>query len=390
MPRRYHLRMAPRSIARAIAFLLAAACGAAAAAGPVVSSAPPIKNSAELGDYLARVAPGESPLDHLSPPARHRFLTSFRESRPSTADIAAELTREEARAVLALFGYEAFVPRQLRMKRLAIGATETHEATARFDAIDRAASGPDARSAVAAEYRRAFAPLQTGSTLRRLSDGDVALSFRATQKLVEVDQGAPVDDLVLDLAELERRGVAAPAWITETYHAFVVRRDFERAHAFRARHESASLPALPEIRDESSGDGPTVLAQSGDGALVRRTITLDPHAQVVVVAGCHLSKDAAEAIESDAALRSLFSRNTIWITPASEDPADPDIARWNRAHPLAAMSTVYRESEWPAIDSWNMPTFYFLLDGRVAAKVVGWQGHRDAVLAGFHGIGLAP
>jgi len=133
-----------------------------------------------------------------------------------------------------------------------------------------------------------------------------------------------------------------------------------------------------------------VLAQRDDGTLVRRTVTLDPHAQVVVIAGCHFSKDAAEAIETDPVLRPLFSRNTAWITPAGENPADPDLARWNRDHPLAALRTAYRESEWPAIDTWNMPTFYFLRDGRVVAKVVGWQGRRDAVLAGYRALGLAP
>jgi hypothetical protein len=54
------------------------------------------------------------------------------------------------------------------------------------------------------------------------------------------------------------------------------------------------------------------------------------------------------------------------------------------------MTTVYRESERPEIDSWNMPTFYFLREGRVVAKVSPWQGQREAVLAGFRKLGLAP
>lgn len=365
------------------AVALTLACVGARAAGP-------IGTNADLDRYLAHVAPGESPLDAFSPAAKRRFLASFRQSRPSTADIAAELTAEEGRAVLALFGLEAFVPAEMRVKHLAIGASETPEASARFDALDRIADTPEARAAIVDEYHRAFAPLQTESTLRRASDGDVALAFRAAQLAAEADPDADLHDLTLDLAELERRGVAAPAWIAETYAMLLVRRDVAAARAFREQHPDAGLSPAPGIRDESNGKRPTVLALGHDGALIRRTVALDAHAQVVVVAGCHFSKDAAEAIETDAVLRPLFSRNTVWITPAGENPADPELARWNLEHPLAAMSTVYRASEWPVIDTWNMPTFYFLRDGRVAAKIVGWQGHRDAVLAGYREIGLAP
>ena len=382
--------MMPMSCARAVALLLAGACAIAHAGEPTAAVAHPIGSDADLDHYLAHVASGESPLDRLSPPAKRRFLAAFREGRPSTADLAAELTRDEARAVLALFGLEAFVPARMRAAHLAIGASETPDASARFDAIEKAAFAPEARAAVSAEYRRAFAPSQTRSTLRRFSDGDVALWFRAAQHRVEVDPDADLHDLTLDLAELERRGVAAPAWIAGTYQMFLVRRDIADARTFRANHPDAGLPAPPQIRDESNGKGPTVLAQRDDGTLVRRTVTLDPHAQVVVIAGCHFSKDAAEAIETDPVLRPLFSRNTAWITPAGENPADPDLARWNRDHPLAALRTAYRESEWPAIDTWNMPTFYFLRDSRVVAKVVGWQGRRDAVLAGYRALGLAP
>jgi hypothetical protein len=350
---------------------------------------PPIADDAGLDRYLADVAPGKSPLDRLSGPAKRRFLTSFREGGLSVADLAAELTHEEALAVLALFGYERFVPAHSRKTHVSIGNSETPAASAHFDAIERA-YGAGARDLVAAEYAEAYAPQQTESTLRTLSDGDLALVFRAT--LIDFDLGgaASPHDLALDFGELERRGVAAPAWFHDAFRVLVTRREFALARDFRERHAALDLPQVPGVRDETSGAGPTVLALGDDGTLVRHTLLLDPHAQVVVVAGCHFSKDAAIDIENDAMLRKLFSRNVVWITPASEDPADPELARWNREHPLAAMTTVYRESEWPEIDSWAIPTFYFLRDGHVVDKVTAWRGQRDAVVAGFRTIGLAP
>jgi hypothetical protein len=195
---------------------------------------------------------------------------------------------------------------------------------------------------------------------------------------------------VIDLGELERRGVAAPAWVKKVHAALVRRRDFDAANAFRARHPAAKLTAMPPVGEErDDGHGPSVLALSEDGStLIHRTVALDPVAQVVVVAGCHFSQDAAHAIENDPLLRAAFSRHVLWIMPADWNPADPALVRWNRAHPIAAMSTVYREREWPMIDTWAMPTFYFLRNGQVQSKVVGWQP--SAILSGFRELGLEP
>jgi hypothetical protein len=76
--------------------------------------------------------------------------------------------------------------------------------------------------------------------------------------------------------------------------------------------------------------------------------------------------------------------------PASEDISDPAWAKWNREHPIAAMNAVERESDWPGIDTWAMPTFYFFRDGRVVSKVSGWETHRDKIVDGFRKLGLQP
>ena len=371
----------------AIGILLGVIVGCAPASLPAAEkpSTPLIEDSYGLDNYLAKTAPGNSPIDALSSPAKRRFVASFRAGRPSTAELTAELTHDEAFALLALFGYEAATPSHLRPKRLSIGNSETSAASALFDAFDSLLYAPKPYEAVAA-YARDYAPQQSEAMLRKLSDGDLALLARAALLVVSIDAKASTDDVVRDIDELERRGVAAPGWSYDLYNTLLSRRDYTAARNFREHHATMRLPPAPDVRDETSGIGPTVLALHGDGTLSRRTLLLDPHAQVIVVAGCHFSKDAALAIEKDAILRALFSRQVVWITPATQDPTDPELMRWNREHPLAAMTTVYRESEWPEIDTWNMPSFYFFRDGHLEAKVSGWQP--DKVLDGFRKIGL--
>jgi hypothetical protein len=355
-----------------------------------VALQPPIQSNADLEKYLASVAPGVSPFDRLSAPARSRFLASFREGRPSTSELVAELTRDEAVAVLKLFGYESFVPDHLRSKHYSIGASETPPVTRDFEDLVQASETGASEQEASRVYAQRFAPSQTEPALRSLSDGDLALHFRAAEVVTEDDPASNAKhDLLLDLAELERRGVAAPGWVDQTFKTLIAARDFEAARAFGTAHRDAGLPPVPVVRDSVAGGGdPTVLALQSDGSLIHQSAGIGQGPRIVVIAGCHFSKDAARDIESDPELRGAFARYSFWVAPAQEDLTDPDLLRWNRDHPEAAITTAYRQTEWPGFDVWAIPTFYFLKDGKVEAKVVGWQGNRGAVVEGMTRIGL--
>ena len=54
------------------------------------------------------------------------------------------------------------------------------------------------------------------------------------------------------------------------------------------------------------------------------------------------------------------------------------------------MSLADQRADWPALDSWGTPTFYFFQRGALVSKVRGWPraGRRAELLAGMHAIGL--
>lgn len=363
--------------------------------GAEASVAVPIESAAQLRDYLERG--GASPLDLLSAPAKRRFLDSIRFGANGLAgfsaeELEAELTQDEARTILKLFGSERYTPpaSQMRARHLNIGATETAQAETQFDDLLGASRTHSPARGVAAAYGRWFGPRQSPTGLHALSDGDLALTFRAATNVFWFDP-APVyaDDMRRDLAELHLRHVAAPNAYEAVYRALIRSRDFAAADDLRARYPEAHLPPLPAVRDVAGHPGPTLLQSNQAGTeLVRRAFAFDQPAQVIVIAGCHFARDAARDIESDPNLRAAFSRHVLWLTPQDGDPADPDLIRWNREHPLTAMRSAYRESEWPQIDSWAMPTFYFFKDGKREAKIVGWQ--REAVVAEMRKLELMP
>ena len=61
-------------------------------------------------------------------------------------------------------------------------------------------------------------------------------------------------------------------------------------------------------------------------------------------------------------------------------------------HPGQEMAVTFKREECQMVDSWDTPTFHFLENGVVRAKVQGWpkKGHRSELLAGLQKIGLAP
>jgi hypothetical protein len=384
----------PNRFGYSIALASAFACCAAVHAEPSEKSValqPSIQSNADLEKYLASVAPGASPFDRLSAPARARFLTAFREGRPSTSELVAELTREEAVAVLELFGYESFLPDRLRLKHYAIGASESPAVTQYFEELRQAADIGNPKQASSRVYAQRFAPSQTEAALKALSDGDLALHFRAANAVTQEDPASNAKrDLQLDLAELERRGVAAPGWIDQAFKTLIAARDFEAARAFRSHHKDAGLAPAPIVQENVAGGGPTVLALQPDGSLIHQSAGIDRGAHIVVISGCHFSKDAARDIESDPELKAAFAMHSSWVAPAQEDVTDPDLIRWNRDHPDAAMTTAYRQTEWSGFDVWAIPTFYFLKDGKIEAKVVGRRGNRGAIVEGMRKIGIEP
>jgi hypothetical protein len=99
---------------------------------------------------------------------------------------------------------------------------------------------------------------------------------------------------------------------------------------------------------------------------------------VVVVAHplCHFSQNAISAIAADPEL-SAGLKQAIWLAPPDGNLRLDVFRNWNRIHPLQRMAIAYTKTEWPSIDSWETPTFYFFRKGELVGKVAGWpvSGH---------------
>jgi len=195
------------------------------------------------------------------------------------------------------------------------------------------------------------------------------------------------------VAELHGRGAATREELAKTRNALLLARRFNDAAEFGAAYPRTGLAPLPRFVDAGvvPRGRPSVWRETVAGRFERIGLDLGP-TQVLVMAGCHFSDDAAREIAADPVLGPAFRAHATWLgtPPGNEDPAD--VAKWNRAHPHAPMLTLYDRAEWPMFPHWRMPTFFVIRDGRIVGSVLGWKpaDAHEALIAMLRENGLLP
>ncbi len=252
-------------------------------------------------------------------------------------------------------------------------------------------------SAVARIYDESFgAYTGDASRLDRIPPATLGYLFQATQLAAFYTwRDRDTTNLVKIYAALEKRGIATRKEGLETYQALVAARRFKQADAIAAAHPSLGLHPLPKVVDEASSgrDGPAVLAVAlNKPNLVRRRIDIDQPALIVVLAEphCHFARNGIGAIEADPVLGRIFRDHAVWLAPPEGHLYFSTFQKWNRTHPDAKMVLAVTHRDWPMLDTWALPTFYFLQNGYKVAEVIGWTGpaEREVLTAAARSIGL--
>jgi hypothetical protein len=280
--------------------------------------------------------------------------------------------------------------------------TESISVERHFDALNRmekvTANLPDkARAAViGAAYNELLSSVRAIKPLDSANDHELDLLYKAARLTAFYTlDGEHVRDMASFLDGLERRGLATKSHHVQMYEVLIKTRMLAEARELARRHplpELEPLPALHEAADLVAGQ-PTEWAVDPDRhALLRRSVDLHRPAQVVIVShpSCHFSQAAMQDIQADSVLGEVFREHARWLAPQGAHLYFDVVQRWNREHPEREITLTFQREEWPMIDSWGTPTFYFLKDGVVRAKVEGWPkgGRRPELLAALRQVGL--
>ncbi len=375
-----------------------------ATASPVASASakPPIASADDLRAYLATHRGEVTPFDAFGPAARADFIASIQFGSRGVSGFHInpfqdQLTDAQRIAILKLFGQqdeiadlrpEHELSSRDRQKARRIAELEPRPGAAldriersyvAFERVQPSPSLSDAafRSLLRRSYRERFAALQHPATLRALADVDLIDLYRATNDVAFYTHDP--DDaraLLRDFLALQRRDLTMSRDEDEVLNALLASRSFAEAKSFAAQHRELGV-VVPDFQDDTiaSRSGPTELAIGDDAKrLVRRSFDFTKPAQVIVVSSpfCHFCQGAVRDIAAIPALERRMKRYSHWLALQDGSIGFVPLQRWNASHPAETMTLAYRETEWPMIDSWATPTFYFFKKKTLVAKMTGW------------------
>lgn len=198
-----------------------------------------------------------------------------------------------------------------------------------------------------------------------------------------------------DLKELDRRNVSIESQYKDMFDAYISARMFDMARVLAKEHPSIDFGKTPEfLVDKSYSDGkPSELVIRSDRPYaILRSVDLNTNYRIVIVAECHVSRDAARAIEANTSLREAFKKgNAVWIQPADRTLNFEFVRQWNAEFPDEQISIAYRNKDWADIDFSRIPNFYIYKNGKLIFHEVGWWKNGSApksILKDLHDAGL--
>lgn len=160
------------------------------------------------------------------------------------------------------------------------------------------------------------------------------------------------------------------------YNLLLRGRRFGQAQTLLTHHDAGNtIPAVNFIPLANHERNALTAWRSVPGTLEMReyAVELAP-LQVIVISGCHFSRDAARDIATDLTLAPVFAEHSLWL---GLPPGDQDIGAlvaWNRLHPSLPLRAISSRAPWHFLpEQWETPTFLVVRDGNVVDQVQGWR-----------------
>ncbi len=232
------------------------------------------------------------------------------------------------------------------------------------------------REAIHRRFTAYFSASYAKDTLARVDDNDLKDLFRAAQlHAFHSPDPRALEDLRAAYLELTARGQAVRHHAVSLHRALLWHRRFEDATALNAEAD-LEMPFFEARRlslEDNSLQSIWVVDQDGLG-IVQHSLRIDKSSHIVMIAQphCGFSQRAMTAIMRTPDLAALFGRDATIMIPPKTDFDIAAVHRWNTAEPKMPMAFANRESEWPEFTHWETPVFYFLRDGKVTDRLVGW------------------
>lgn len=232
-------------------------------------------------------------------------------------------------------------------------------------------------------YKKEIQPIQNKKYLVKLSNEDLRTLFSITTSVTthNLTENQLFNDSLLDIEELTRRQKAKQNDFEFTHGLYIAGRHFKEAETFSRKYPQfhysfiSNIIGTPETRIGSHQL--LTLDENSDSFRLKKQPPRDNQILVIADPACPFTENAINAIEANSYLKKIFEQKSLWITPPLNRLNTTEIFKWNATHTLAKLGIAYFKRDWPEVDTWATPTFYFFHDGKRTSKTVGWPANRD-------------
>lgn len=170
----------------------------------------------------------------------------------------------------------------------------------------------------------------------------------------------------------------------------LIQADFERAKAF-------ADDFLPSEYMRLSKNLLDVKRQANHAVIVSPSTKIDFHNHeyidlssytgviATVNPQCHFFHNFLSDLNNNEELKSVVIDNTKWVSSAWRAYGEPAFSEWNHQVSDISINIAVNKTEWPEINYWGSPTFYFFEVGELKQKIVGWpKGSADNKIPLFY------
>ncbi|MFA0923568.1 hypothetical protein [Xanthomonas fragariae] len=219
--------------------------------------------------------------------------------------------------------------------------------------------------------------------LRALFEASAQLAFYAN--LYEGLRGQEyVDDMEVSYLALKARHQLKESDVDAMRTAFESYRDFRRAEALMPNAGKTDLQGINEnvvLLEQGrieKGSRRVIIFDESKGKFAPAFQHINAGLQIIVISGCHFASDAAFSIDSDKEISSAFNKaNAIWIASGDTQLISSDFLNWKTDHPRQPLKVAFDNADWPEIEFYSIPRFYFFKAGKLFAIINGWNSHQE-------------
>jgi hypothetical protein len=176
---------------------------------------------------------------------------------------------------------------------------------------------------------------------------------------------------------LQERNEVLTSEASSLYGSYIAERDFAKAKALKSKTSLLGDEKLPhvEITENLDKDKPAVIELESTGrSFFTKAVQMQSGYKIIIVSGCHISRDAAKEVEDNPALNDIFKKyGAIWLQPADRTLSAESVREWNKSFPDQQLVISYRNSAWKGIDFARIPSFYLYKDGKLISQQHGWK-----------------